>query len=192
VELRILGPLEVADGTRLLALGAGRQRKLLAILLVRVNEVVSTDRLIHELWGDSPPESASKALQGYVSHLRRLLGRELLVTEPPGYALRIPAEQIDAAQFERLVSEARAAKAAERAERLRSALDLWRGAARRWPSSPTRSSPERKRGGSRSSGLPPRKRGSTPISSLACTPKSSGNSRLSSPRTPFASARERC
>lgn len=129
VEFRILGPLEVADGDRLISVGSGRQRKLLAVLLVRANEVVSTDRLIHDLWGDSPPESAPKALQGYVSQLRRLLGRELLVTEPPGYALRVPAERVDAAQFERIVAEARSAKPAARTERLRSALTLWRGAA---------------------------------------------------------------
>jgi YVTN family beta-propeller protein len=129
VEFRILGPLEVADGPRLLQLGSGRQRKLLAILLVRANEVVSTDRLIDVLWGDSPPESAAKALQGYVSQLRRLLGRDLVATEPPGYALRVPPEQIDARQFERIVSDARGTQPAERAEELRSALALWRGSA---------------------------------------------------------------
>jgi DNA-binding SARP family transcriptional activator len=104
------------------------------------NEVVSTDRLIDELWGDSPPDSAANMLQGYVSHLRKVLepGRtrgehELLVSRAPGYMLQIRSDQIDAERFEQLTSEARRwlveGDAEQAAERLRTALALWRGPA---------------------------------------------------------------
>ena len=68
---RILGPLEVLDGDRAVALGGLRQRALLALLLLRANEVVSTDRLIAELWGESPPPTARQTVQVYISQLRR-------------------------------------------------------------------------------------------------------------------------
>ena len=113
---------------------------MLAFLLLHANEVVSTDRLIDDLWGDSPPESAANMLQGYVSHLRKTLepgrGRgehELLVSRAPGYTLQIRSDQLDAERFERFATEGRRlladrdAKAA--AERLRAALALWRGGA---------------------------------------------------------------
>jgi DNA-binding SARP family transcriptional activator len=107
---------------------------------LHANEVVSTDRLIDELWGSSPPESAANMLQGYVSHLRKTLepGRargehELLVSKAPGYMLRIDAGHVDAARFERLVDDGRGSlsngDAAAAAERFRSALELWRGPA---------------------------------------------------------------
>ena len=72
MELRLLGPFEVADGERTLAIGGGRQRKLLAILALRANEFVGSERLIEELWGERPPPTAAKALQGYVSQLRKI------------------------------------------------------------------------------------------------------------------------
>ena len=127
MEFRILGPLEVRDGDRPIELGTGRQRKLLAILLLRANEVVSTDRLIDELWDGHPPPTAAKALQGHVSQLRKLLGQLTLITQPPGYLLRVAPEQVDALRAERLLLESEDAEPAEAATVLREALRLWRG-----------------------------------------------------------------
>jgi YVTN family beta-propeller protein len=127
MEFRVLGPLEVVDNGRSIELGGGRQRKLLAILLLHVNEVVSSDRLIDELWGERPPETAAKALQGHVSQLRKALGRETLATQAPGYVLRASPEHLDVRRFERLVEEADQAEPKERAARLREAIGLWRG-----------------------------------------------------------------
>src|SRR5215203_665172 len=76
MEFRLLGPLEVVERDRALSLGAGKQRALLAILLLNANEVVSTDRLQDELWGETPPETAGKALQVHVSQLRKVLEPE--------------------------------------------------------------------------------------------------------------------
>jgi YVTN family beta-propeller protein len=127
VEFRILGPLEVVDDDRPLQLGRGRERALLALLLLRANEVVATDVLIEHLWLDSPPATAPKALQVYVSRLRKHLGADVLVTRSPGYALEVRPEQFDLARFELLVEEARDAGPVETASMLRDALALWRG-----------------------------------------------------------------
>src|SRR5262245_45567587 len=142
VDFRILGPLEVLDDDRRrLDLGAPRQRAVLAVLLVSVDHVVSVDRLIDDLWGEAPPSAATASLQAYVSNLRRVLEPQrrprtparVVVTEAPGYALRIPVEQLDAARFERLATHAhRALVAGDAAAALRScdaALGLWRGGA---------------------------------------------------------------
>ena len=72
MEFRVLGPLEVVDGDTVLALPAGRRRALLTLLAVHANEVVSVDRLVDELWGESAPASAAKIVQVYVSDLRRV------------------------------------------------------------------------------------------------------------------------
>ena len=137
MEFRILGPLEVHCGGRPVALGGAKQRALLAILLLNPNRVVASDRLIEELWGETPPESATKGLQGYVSALRKVLdhggggARDVLVTRPPGYAILVEPEQLDLGRFERLRDEARDAvssgDAARASETLREALALWRG-----------------------------------------------------------------
>jgi len=71
VEFRILGPLEVVEDDRPLVLGGPKQRALLAVLLLHRGEVVSTDRLIDQLWGERPPASAAKSVQVYVSNLRK-------------------------------------------------------------------------------------------------------------------------
>jgi DNA-binding SARP family transcriptional activator len=85
VEFRILGPLEVFEQGRSLALGGPRQRALLALLVTRANEVVSVDRLIDELWGAKPPATAANALQYHVSQLRKSLAPgERIVTQDPG------------------------------------------------------------------------------------------------------------
>jgi hypothetical protein len=108
VEFRILGPLEVADGHGTISFDAPKQRTLLAVLLLHANEVVSSERLIDELWGERPPATASKVVQTYVSRLRKALGPDLIVTRPPGYLLRVEDEALDAERFRRLTNEARA------------------------------------------------------------------------------------
>jgi DNA-binding SARP family transcriptional activator len=87
MEFRILGPLEVIEEGRLLNLGGGKQRTLVAALLLNGNRVVPSDRLIDALWENEPPETAQKALQVYVSQLRKVLGEDRLVTKVPGYSL---------------------------------------------------------------------------------------------------------
>ncbi len=133
MELRILGPLEVRVAERVLPLSGARQRTVLALLLLRAGEVVSSDRLIDELWGERPPPSALDTLQVYVSRLRKVLPEGTVVTEGRGYRLAVAGEQIDAGRFERLAGEGRAALAEGDPERsarlLREALDLWRGPA---------------------------------------------------------------
>jgi len=130
VEFRILGPLEVVEQGRALPLGGARQRTLLALLLTRANEVVSADRLIDELWGAQPPRRAANALQYHVSQLRKALApHEAIVTLDPGYVIRIGPDELDLLRFETLVEEARQAAPELAAQRLREALDLWRGPA---------------------------------------------------------------
>jgi DNA-binding SARP family transcriptional activator len=128
MEFRILGPLEVGEEGRVLRLGGPKQRALLASLLLHANEVVSRDRLIDELWGASPPDTAPTALQVYVSQLRKALGRDLILTQPPGYVIRVGDGELDLHRFERLVATARAEEPAQAARLLRKGLALWSGA----------------------------------------------------------------
>jgi DNA-binding SARP family transcriptional activator len=141
IEFGILGPLEASIEGEPVRLGAGKQSALLAILLLSANEVVSSDRLIDELWGESAPDTAAKALQVHISQLRKALEPErgaggpgrLLITRSPGYMLALEPEQLDLTRFDRLVREGREALASDdpvrAAERLRDALALWRGPA---------------------------------------------------------------
>jgi DNA-binding SARP family transcriptional activator len=132
VEFGILGPLEVRHEGVPLRLGGLRERSLLAVLLLNANELLTTDRLVDELWGEEPPKTAVKTVHVYVSRLRKLLGGEAIVTRPPGYLLVVDADQIDLRRFERLASEGRQALAAQDAVAARrvlgQALALWRGA----------------------------------------------------------------
>jgi DNA-binding SARP family transcriptional activator len=128
VEFRILGPLEVVQGRRVLTLGGPRQRALLALLLTRANEVVSVDTLIDALWGARPPRAAANTLQYHVSQLRKLLGSaETIITREPGYLIRVEPDELDLFRFERLVAEAEQASSDRAARLLRDALALWRG-----------------------------------------------------------------
>jgi len=130
VEFRILGPLEVGEQGRPLSLGGARQRAVLALLLTRANEVVSTDRLIDELWGERPPKAAANALQYHVSRLRKLLGSsEVIVTREPGYLIRVGPDELDLLRFEHLVEEGQRSSPEAAARLLREALGLWRGPA---------------------------------------------------------------
>jgi len=119
MEFRILGPLEVRSDGRTLGLGGRKQRALLAALLLQPNRVVARDRLIDLLWEDDPPETARKALQLYVSKLRKVLGRDRLQTKEPGYLLAVGDDELDLDRFERLRA----------AGRFEEALALWRGPA---------------------------------------------------------------
>jgi DNA-binding SARP family transcriptional activator len=104
-------------------------RALLAYLLLHANELVSSDRLIEEVWGPEPAKTATASLQNYISRLRKAIGADLLISQAPGYVLRIDPERFDLARFERLAAEAHGAEPRERAEKLRAALALWRGPA---------------------------------------------------------------
>jgi DNA-binding SARP family transcriptional activator len=125
----ILGPLEVRDGKNEVALRGGQQRKLLAILLLHDGEVVSSDRLIDELWAGKPPNTAAKALQGYVSSIRKQLGPETVETVGAGYRLKVASDQVDVHEFEELLAEARPLERGAAAAKLKEALALWRGPA---------------------------------------------------------------
>lgn len=126
-EFRLLGSLEVRTGAGPLALGGLKQRALLALLLLNANRVVARERIVDELWGENPPETAVATLQVYVSRLRKLLPEDTLVTSPPGYVLAVEPEALDLRKFERLVAEARSAEPERAAGLLREALELWRG-----------------------------------------------------------------
>ncbi len=128
----MLGPLSVEMEGREVALGGPRQRTVLALLLANANKVVSTDTLIDELYGESPPEAARKSLQSYVANLRKAINvdEEVLRGRSPGYALEIDSERVDALRFESQVVQARpllASDPAEAGRRLTDALDLWYG-----------------------------------------------------------------
>src|SRR2546425_2767649 len=127
MEFRILGPLQVLDEGRELPLGGAKQRALLALLLLDPNRVVSRARLIDELWHADPPETARTALQVYISQLRKALGWDLILTQPPGYLIRVSDGELDLHRFEWLVATARAEEPAEAARLLREGLALWRG-----------------------------------------------------------------
>jgi DNA-binding SARP family transcriptional activator len=131
LDFRILGRLEVVEGDRPLVLGGPKQRALLAVLLLRRRETVSTDRLIDELWGERAPATAAKTAQVYVSNLRKILGDGVVVTHGRGYELAIESGQVDLDRFRVLVSQGRAALQAGDARkargRLGDALAMWRG-----------------------------------------------------------------
>jgi len=127
LEFRILGPLEVVEAGTAVALGGQKQRALLALLLINAGKVVSTDRLINELWGEEPPRTAAAALQNLVSHLRKALPTGVLVTQAPGYRIDLDEDQLDLACFERLVQDAEREDAPARSRLLGDALAIWRG-----------------------------------------------------------------
>ena len=133
MQARILGSFQLEEGGRRIPLGGVRQRAVLVSLLLHANEVVPSEQLLMDLWGEDSPPSAANSLQAAISRLRRVLPPGRLVTRAPGYALRIFPEELDVSQFEQLVSEGRealTAGAAEQAARtLRQALSLWQGPA---------------------------------------------------------------
>jgi YVTN family beta-propeller protein len=144
MHFRVLGPLEVEDGTHNLRLGGHQQRALLALLLLRANEVVPVDEIIEDLWGAEPPASATKSVHALISKLRGRLEGEaadepngqtgkngVLFTRPHGYVLTVSDGELDLDRFQSLMEEGRGAlaagQAAAAADRFREALALWRG-----------------------------------------------------------------
>ncbi|WP_062650840.1 BTAD domain-containing putative transcriptional regulator [Streptomyces maremycinicus] len=143
MEFGILGSVQIRDprtGLRIVPVGA-KQRALLGALVVRAGQVVPSDRLVDELWGEHPPSNAANALQAHIARLRRLLPapapgpgtrHDALATRPTGYVLRLGGADTDARRFTRLAAEGRALLGADpvrAAGLLREALALWRGAA---------------------------------------------------------------
>src|SRR5207253_3773418 len=115
-------------------LGRLKERLVLAVLLLHANEFVSRERLIDELWGSSPPPTARKAVNVYISQLRRALARnggDRIATEDGGYRISVGADELDVLHLRRLLASARERAAAGElqaaAEPLREALALWRG-----------------------------------------------------------------
>jgi predicted ATPase/DNA-binding SARP family transcriptional activator len=133
MEYLVLGPLELREDGRPVAVAGRKERALLLALVLRPNEPVPRQRLLEALWDDEAPASASGALYVFASHLRAALGREAVRTRDGGYELVVDPEDVDAHRFERLAREGRDALEAGRHEAatglLREALALWRGPA---------------------------------------------------------------
>lgn len=137
----VLGPIEVRHGDQEVAVGRRKERAVLALLLAAANRTVALDRIVDTLWGDEPPDQAISSLHAYISNLRRRLEPDRpprspasrLVTRPPGYALVVEPEEVDAHLFESIVADSsRVGRAGDlrEAERLMTeALNLWRGPA---------------------------------------------------------------
>jgi predicted ATPase/DNA-binding SARP family transcriptional activator len=133
VEVRVLGPVELVGAEMPVRLAA-MPRRLLAVLVVERGRTLGLDVLVEALWGERPPRESAKALQLYVSRLRKALPAQARIrTDSSGYALELDDDLLDAARFERLLAEARAASADGNAALALSLLDralsLWRGQA---------------------------------------------------------------
>ncbi|HEU5477140.1 MAG TPA: BTAD domain-containing putative transcriptional regulator [Gaiellaceae bacterium] len=132
-QFRILGPVEALLDGESAAVGAPKQRGLLALLLVNRRRVVTADQLVDGLWGEDPPASAVQSLQVYVHGLRRALGGERIETSGRGYRAVVGEDELDLDRFERTLERGRAAleagRADDAAEDLREALAIWRGPA---------------------------------------------------------------
>jgi DNA-binding SARP family transcriptional activator/tetratricopeptide (TPR) repeat protein len=134
VEFGLLGPLLVRAEERSIAISAGKQRVLLAALLLAVNQVVAIDKLAEALWQGSPPETARVTLQNYIMRLRHTLGPtgyERIVSRPAGYLIEVRRGELDVAQFAELqsagITAARAGAWESASSQLATALQLWRG-----------------------------------------------------------------
>jgi DNA-binding SARP family transcriptional activator len=133
VDFRILGPLEAINEAGPVELTGGKQKALLALLLLHADRVVAVDGIVDDLWGDEVPESAQKMVQIFISQLRKQLPQGLIQTRAPGYRVDLDGHSLDLRSFERLHADGREALAGGRAREaatiLRRALELWRGAA---------------------------------------------------------------
>ena len=131
VEFRILGPLEASVDGAPVGLGGRHQRGVLALLIAQANEVVPVERLIDGLWDEAPPDTAANVVQGYVSQLRKLLGRDTITTHGRGYRLTTADGAVDLQRFEHQATAGMREHAAGRAARastaFAAALALWRG-----------------------------------------------------------------
>jgi DNA-binding SARP family transcriptional activator/Tfp pilus assembly protein PilF len=134
MRVRILGTLEVLAEDQWQPIGSPKWRSLLACLLLRSGQIVSTDALMYELWGDDPPGTAKNLISIYVLRLRRLLGDSdgrLLAYRSPGYVLNLGDGDLDSHRFDALVADGRSAleggDAVRAAALLSAGLGLWRG-----------------------------------------------------------------
>jgi DNA-binding SARP family transcriptional activator/tetratricopeptide (TPR) repeat protein len=134
LEFSLLGPVLVRRGDEVLSVPAGKQRALLAALLLNDGRVVPVGELIDVLWGSAPPPSARASLHNYVKRLRKVLGdsgHRVVRTHPPGYLISVPPQALDVHRFEELTqkagADARGGSWAASARRLREAVSLWRG-----------------------------------------------------------------
>ncbi|MGI9607588.1 MAG: BTAD domain-containing putative transcriptional regulator [Acidimicrobiales bacterium] len=128
MELRVLGALSAHENGQALDLGGRQQRLVLALLATRPDQVVSFDRLLDEMWGEDPPTSARKAVQGYVSNLRKTLGADKIRTETTGYRLVTDELTIDAITFETSMRTTReTADGSTRRQLIAHALESWAG-----------------------------------------------------------------
>jgi DNA-binding SARP family transcriptional activator/class 3 adenylate cyclase len=136
VDVRLLGPVEVAVAGSTVPIGAAKQRLILALLALRAGEMLSSDVLVDLIWGSRPPATATKALQVYISELRHRIEPDrsapiVIVSQPPGYRFGLEADKTDLGRFEDLWERARSAIADDDAELaarlLGEALGLWRG-----------------------------------------------------------------
>lgn len=135
--LRLLGPLELVVGRRLLDIGGPRQRVVLAMLALNANRVTPVSQLVEALWGLAPPSTARGQIQTCISSLRKLFGEGghpgAIRTRPPGYLLEIASSDLDSDEFARLVASGRTkageGRLAEASSMLSEALTMWRGPA---------------------------------------------------------------
>ena len=134
MEFWILGPLEVVEDGNPVPLGTLKERLVLGVLLLHANEFVSRERLIDDLWGEAPPPTARKAVNVYVSQLRKALGRagaDPIATASGGYRLQVEPDAVDANRAQLLMARAREevvqGEPESAAEDLREALSMWRG-----------------------------------------------------------------
>jgi predicted ATPase/DNA-binding SARP family transcriptional activator len=129
LEIRVLGAIALVRAGEPVPMGGPKPRRILALLAARRGDVVSTDRLCDELWGDTAPADPAGVLQSNISRLRKLLRPDAdIVARPPGYVLEVADETVDAFRFARLCAQARqTTDPATAADRLQQALACWRG-----------------------------------------------------------------
>ncbi|HEX5404388.1 MAG TPA: AfsR/SARP family transcriptional regulator [Pseudonocardiaceae bacterium] len=137
---KVLGPLFVRVNGRACTPSASKVRQVLALSLFRVNQIVSLDAMIEELWGDRPPRTAATIVQTYIYQLRKILARcagvaaanATIHTAPPGYVLSVPVERVDCHQFEIAVRRGQTlleqGQARQAETQLSQALGMWNGA----------------------------------------------------------------
>jgi DNA-binding SARP family transcriptional activator len=129
IRVRVLGPIDLLTETGVIVPKGRIGRKLLGALAISVNHAVTADRLAEIIWHESPPPSLANTLQTYIYRLREEVGHERIVCSDHSYALRLAPEELDALEFEHLVSLAAEAgnDPSECIARSRKALGLWRG-----------------------------------------------------------------
>jgi predicted ATPase/DNA-binding SARP family transcriptional activator len=131
LEIRVLGPFEVLAGGTPADAGGSKRQALLAMLALRNGRMVAVDALVDGLWGEELPAAPRNALHHHIARLRAALGERAIVGSPDGYALT--DARVDAAGFEELLAETRAAlregDLPTAADAVQAALALWRGAA---------------------------------------------------------------